>query len=109
MNTIRLIPAAAALAVAMSFGGQAFAQASPTSSPPVPAKDAMNQVNQKAEKSTPTSVETRDAKAAAKLENKQEKKSSKVAKKAARESNSNQGSLATGNAGDPNRPANSKP
>ncbi|RYX96677.1 MAG: hypothetical protein EOO28_07175 [Comamonadaceae bacterium] len=103
--SIRLIPAAAALAVAMTFGGAAFAQTSPNSTPPVSTKEAMDPLNKTVEKSAPKTAAERDMNASAKSEKKQMKKSNKAAKKAARASNSNQGSLASGNAGDPNRPA----
>ena len=107
--SIRLIPAAATLAVVMAFGGQAFAQTSPTSSAPVPTKDALDPANKTAATSMPNSVEARDAKASAKMEKKQARKNTKAGKKAARASNSYNASLGNNNAGDPGRPANSKP
>lgn len=102
-QSIRFIPAAAALALTMAVAGQAYAQI--TTSPPNSTKELMDPANKAAQKSTPTSVETRDQRAAAK--NKDTMKGKTGAEVSTGASGTSAPSLATGNAGDPSRPANS--
>ena len=102
-QSIRFAPAAAAVALLMAVGGQAYAQV--TTSPPNSTKELMDPANKAAAKQTPKSKEMRDANAAAKGKN------TTAAKMGAEVSTGTNGSpapsLATGNAGDPSRPANS--
>ncbi|RYG11023.1 MAG: hypothetical protein EON92_11470 [Burkholderiales bacterium] len=106
-HPFRTLPAVAAIAAALAFGGHALAQTSPTSSAPVPTKDALDPANKTVEASTPKSAEARDGKVMTKAERKSAKRNTKAGKKAARASDSYNPSLANGNAGDPGRPAQS--
>ncbi|RYH19542.1 MAG: hypothetical protein EON54_27060 [Alcaligenaceae bacterium] len=102
-QSIRLIPAAAAVALTMAMAGTAFAQI--TTSPPNDTKELMDPANKTMAKSNPTTKETRDQRAAAK--NKNTMKAKTGADVAVGTNGTPAPSLATGNAGDPSRPANS--
>ncbi|MDO9405277.1 MAG: hypothetical protein Q7T87_14685 [Polaromonas sp.] len=82
-QTFRLIPAAAAIATVMAFGGQAYAQTY-TTTPPVVTKDAVDPGLKAGEAAMPKTTEARDQKMAGKVEKKSSKKQAKAGKKAAR-------------------------
>lgn len=103
-QTFRLIPAAAAIAAVMAFGGQAYAQTY-TTTPPVVTKDAVDPGLKAGESAMPKSTEARDQKAAAKVDKKVMKKQTKVGKKAANAgAHASDGNPANNGGGDSNSP-----